>query len=545
MLDQRIKFILGTLFAVLILGLVGGQMAIKNPMFVGVAVAMGIGGVMMFRGLDVKGLTAFQALFYFLFLMALVITWTPFKTLGYLTPVFFIGGLILGLSTSSDARILLRLLGILFPWATATLLHRAVNPYFVSQNSIISWFTFSSFFLLYLVDSRRIANPKLLERIIRSLSIVVLVQALYGMMQFVYGVAQLGQLTGVVGDFVEGTIHPSLAAGAGADTAIYICNMAPAALALGAAHYQGIRKCLVPLLLSLFAILITDRVHVIAIFAVAVAGAYFWFRPRLSRGSATGRMLVTLLVVLLTATSLVVSQARLLQSSSKMERVRGGRNYKIQLFETVLKTLPRHYPSYLVVGLGPGQFASRASAIAAGYLGVLPRPFEFQMSDPFTAHALPLWRAYFMKPAGSVERPASSWCSLFSEFGAPAFLALLAWLVLLLKRIQKAARSHDDRVTAFFLFAGILFLFGIGAADFYWETCQAVFIAVLLFKVQYANLLYGKEESALLAAAEAKAEPLPASRFTPARLPGGLALAPPVPGRRPAPSTGRSPQPFR
>ena len=94
---------------------------------------------------------------------------------------------------------------------------------------------------------------------------------------------------------------------------------------------------------------------------------------------------------------------------------------------------------------------------------------------------------------------------------------------ILLVRIRRAIRNDTDRVIAFFLSACILFLFGIGVADFYWETCQAVFIPMLLCHLLYANLLYGERKTTVPADPAAS---MPTAGLTPTGLSAGLALAP-------------------
>ncbi len=526
MLDQRIKFILGIIFAVLFLGLMGGQMAIRDPRFLAVAAALCAGGVVVFRGINVEGLSAFQALFYILFLIVLVITWTPFKMLGYLTPVILMGGLILGLATSNDARPLLRLIAVVLVWSLITIVHKAFTPNFITQNSIISWFTYATFFAVYIIPSKMLASRPLFFKIAGAMTAMVLLQAVVGILQFAYGAAFSGMPTHILGDWVEGTINPALRTGGGYESAMFTTNIASAALFLAAAYFRGYRKCRWPLLLALIAFLMADRVHLSVTLIAAVFLAYIWLRPPLARGSASARFSMAAAVGVVLLIGAIVSWDRIGHTPVKMEQVRAGRNPKAQLYEITLKTLPQYYTYYPLWGLGPGQFASRASIIAAGYLGALPAPFKFKTSDPLNLHGIPLWQDYFYnRYRGSLDRPAASWASFISEFGFVAAFLLVLLMIRILLRARSAIQTKLDRVDVFFLAGNLIFIFSLGITDYYWETCQAVFIGSLLVKLLYANIIYRTlDESA--DEGQPIPAPLPATRFTPSGYPSAAALSP-------------------
>jgi hypothetical protein len=121
------------------------------------------------------------------------------------------------------------------------------------------------------------------------------------------------------------------------------------------------------------------------------------------------------------------------------------------------------------------------------------------MSVPFAQYVQDLWLSLFFDSAGnyvhrlnntsSTYQPFFSWLSMYTEFGLIGLGTSLAFLAHILFRTKKHIRFPNQRLTALSIGAGSLFLFLLGLQENYWETPQAIFIGLLLMKVQYANLV--------------------------------------------------------
>lgn len=495
--EQQVKLLLALIAVVVLGGFVFGRMTAINPQLtIGAAVGVLLLAILLFRGLDVSGLNPFESIFYVLFLLSLIVVWSPFKFAAYLAPIVFHGLLILAMAKVSNVTVIARFTILTSLWAVATVVYIALYPDFVAQNSIISFFTLSSFFPLLTIPTSWLRGETLYLRVVKALTVMVVVQSIIGMMQFIYGMVRLGGLARAVGDHVEGTIDLHPAPYAGAATSIYIVNMGLCLIALGILLADGHRRARIPIILGTLSFVLTDRVHVIAIMGAALAVGFVLCRPQLGRrGQGVPLVAIACTVVIVILTS-IISYQRVGDTSMKLEKTFAGKNEKYELFRTVLFTLPDHYPLVQVVGLGPGQFCSRASAISAGYLGTIPPPFKFTSSTPFTMHGLWLWKQHYgSRYRGSVERPSSSWFSIISEFGFPFFFLICGSVAYVILRILRTMRTVTDRRKAFAIISGILFLFGIGAADFYWEICQSVFVGALTLKLLYANYMRTSAES--------------------------------------------------
>lgn len=493
--EQQIKFLLALIGGVLLCGLLLGRVTTDAPlMAIGITVSIVALSMFLFRGIDTTGLNPFHSLFYTLFLLSMVLIWSPFKFAAYLAPMLFLGLMTMAMAKLGSITIAARLFIITLLWAMTTFLYAISEPDFVVQNSIISYFTYSSFFPLVIIPSAWIGNRLLLDKVVKAVAIVVVIQSLIGFVQFGYGLIKVGSLIGIVGDHVEGTIHLPLIPSASAATSMYSVNMALCVCILAAAFYQGARHLRIPIILGFFTFIMTDRVHVIATFLGALVVAYLLTWPGLARGMR--KLTLVTLVILFGSFSWFISRDRVSDSQSKMEKTYAGKNEKFELYKTVLFTLPDYYPWYFITGLGPGQFCSRASAIAAGFLGYLPPPFKFSMSEPFSSHGIWLWHQHYATYwRGSIERPSSSWASVFSEFGSISFFVLFIAIGVIVLRIIIRSHFISQRNTAFCLVTGIGFLFGLGLSDFYWETCQMMFLGVMMLKIYYASFLHPQVEA--------------------------------------------------
>jgi hypothetical protein len=149
--------------------------------------------------------------------------------------------------------------------------------------------------------------------------------------------------------------------------------------------------------------------------------------------------------------------------------------------------LPQDNAMQPLIGMGPGQYSSRASLIASGeYLKGTTIPFPPQLGRATDQYILSLYRASFIESTAagnsSSRFPFYSWLSLYGEFGVIGFLT---FLVIAFRRIVKIGASNSVdfglmRPVCLILWLYILLM---GIQDNYWEWTQAMFVAFLSVKI--------------------------------------------------------------
>jgi hypothetical protein len=172
-----------------------------------------------------------------------------------------------------------------------------------------------------------------------------------------------------------------------------------------------------------------------------------------------------------------------------------GRSPRRSAIEQAVFTLPSEDHWMPVLGLGPGQFCSRAALISSGYyLGTPKTPTDIgyihRVAIPeFEVHVLPLFRAAAsVSYYGSTQKPFFSWLSIYTEFGGIVVIGL-AWMIgSSLRRIRHASRQVDDRYPYFAVATGFIFLCLIGFHENYLEVPQAILPGCMVLKALAATL---------------------------------------------------------
>jgi hypothetical protein len=195
-----------------------------------------------------------------------------------------------------------------------------------------------------------------------------------------------------------------------------------------------------------------------------------------------------------------------------------------------LYDIPIEYPMMPIVGLGPGQFSSRAALIGTGmyFGGDNPRQIPFLpqgSSRVFQDYLEGLWMVAVANPFwGSTQKPFYSWLSVYTEFGVMALVIIFGGAVLLLVRLKRAATNAEGRVLATATGGGIILFLLLGLQENYWETPQALFVGLMLLKPMYGQLVHRAHgDRASEAAAGIR------SRWRAAVIAGGSAERPPQP----------------
>jgi hypothetical protein len=181
------------------------------------------------------------------------------------------------------------------------------------------------------------------------------------------------------------------------------------------------------------------------------------------------------------------------------------------MIDRALTEMPREYPAMPFIGLGLGQFSSRAALISTGlYFGGItnPRTLPFlkdQRSQVFMEDFLDLWVDSVEQNQGSTTVPWFSWMSVYTELGAPALVLIFAYVWILLRRMKLRAHTGSTRWLATAAGAALVLFVIMGFQENYWEIPQAILIGMMLIQVSYANVVYAKRPRPMAALANSTA----------------------------------------
>jgi hypothetical protein len=445
------------------------------------------------------GCTRVQNGFYSGFLIVLVAAFTPFKVLGFLLPCVFTGWMLLFAREAVSQR---RLVILAICAAAIPIFYSLVTDELLLSNYGLALLTYSAFLPIVIVDGRMLASRRLLERCTRAASVLVLIQGIVGTVQAVYGATQTGTFAGDNGDIVAGTIYPHLTPERAFGSAMFVVNII-VTIVVGLSipsTFGGRRR--IHLAVGIVAVVLASVVHALVYLVAAVVLAWILIRPAARNVAATNRgrgLPVTILVVsVLSYFAIADNVAQTGQVTERAFDLEGLATPRSILLTRVLTELPDEQPLQPFVGLGPGQFSSRASLIASGlYLGKPGAPKSVPLLPPQATQvaqdycfSLLLEFSDRKDVIGSSEQPFFSVLSIYTELGAMGLLAVALVMVTWLTEIRRRARTNPAvRFSAALLVAGLMFMFLLGLQDNYWETPQAILVGFLLLKLLYVNVV--------------------------------------------------------
>lgn len=430
----------------------------------------------------------YQKAFYWALLLATLTVWSPFNLLGYLIPFVVIIVLLL----SGDTVIVVRSVIWIACWAIFISVHALLKKEFFISNSIIAFLTFSSFWIAFTIPSKYLTNFILKEKLARFLANVLVVESVWGCVQGFYGFLQTKSFDIANGDFVEGTIHPALASEKSFSNVMFASNVAFMLIFL--LPYVARRKYLFPFFLGLFALVLASVVHVLLFLFLALGISIFLYKPILIKRRAYVQLLILLIIFPFIAYSVLSQNFETLPKFVK--QLYTGDTPRSQIIYASILHMPMEYRGLQWIGLGPGQFTSRAGLISTGmYFGspLNPKPLPLlptNITTPQEKFLIELWIEGVTNPYyGSTHQPYFSWLTVYTEFGIPIFMGGLGVTIYLTFWIKKRVNaSEGKRFVATAAGTGTLLLFLLGFQENYWEIPQAIILGILCLKVLYADL---------------------------------------------------------
>lgn len=439
------------------------------------------------------------------FVAVLIGCFTPLKALAYLLPCLFTLWVALHGGVPRN-----RMFAIAITIAIGAVAYPLIVREFLVVNYLVAIVTYSTVIPIVAIENRWVASRDLLEKLLAIMVPMILLQGAIGIVQAVYGAVQSGTLSADNGDRVAGTIYPHLSPENAFSNPMFAVNMAMmllACMSLPGALDGRRRKALIVGAISL---VLASVVHVLVfLVAAAVAAVLFVRAPRAGGRQAGPRNRLLILLVLISGLSYLALPenvggiSRVAETALDLEAVDIPRAI---MLGRVLIDLPDEDAAQPYIGLGPGQFSSRASLIMSGvFLGAEDTERSLPFVTPRVTRLASDYCIALMVAArdadkdqrqiGSSQQPFFSWLDIYTETGLVGLIIVFGSIARLLLRVRRQARTRPEvRWLAVLCTAGIVFLVLIGWQVDYWEVPQAILVGALALKVVYANVMYPQDD---------------------------------------------------
>ncbi|MEM8893611.1 MAG: hypothetical protein AAGC88_03470 [Bacteroidota bacterium] len=435
----------------------------------------------------------FSGIAYFLLVSAFLTAWAPLKPLAYLVPLGFIVLIVFYSRDKFYPVAVLRLSLVLGVLLVVLMLTASFNSHFSYQNAIISLVTYAWMILVIMLPFDQFGTQKMYDTA-HSWSIILLaLQSSIGFLQAIAGFLNSGSFDLSNGDRVEGTIHLALPASSSFSNVIFAFNMVGLLLFLVPKALSN-KSHLTPLLIfGALVLLLASVVHLILFLVLAVAISYLLFLPPIRIQGFFVKWTLRFVGVAFPVLALVILSTNLSNLSTLSTKLLSFESPKSKVLKEVFVALPDDYPVVPWIGIGPGQFSSRASLIGSGYyFGGLSNPTDLpgltsQTTYSMNKYILPKWIWVDQLPfsAGSTMKPYSSWISVISEFGLLVFIAIVLVMIVFILRLRIMSNSDDKKIAGFVLSTYMIFFFASGFQENYWEIPQMFLAGALSMLVLY------------------------------------------------------------
>jgi hypothetical protein len=434
------------------------------------------------------------------YFIALLMAFSPSKAIGQIAPLVVLFGLIF--------YVQLRPKHHLVQYGVLAALYVGVGLFYQLLMTDFWWPTYLLFlvtnsallFLLY--DYAPITTPDFIRRLGNWTLLVIFVQSVYGILQYMVGLQLIGY-TPSLGDIVWGTLAPpvdSAYAGTGPFFVILISTLALAVLAT-TSRRLGFRT-LFGLTVVVLCWTVASLVHSVVYFLLGAIFAVLWLRllkfftnRRATRRKRKqgGIFAIVILVVILFGAGTLVHPANY-QNVTRILGLAGefGPNasqHKLRVIYYTLVDVPKSVALQPLIGLGPGQYSSRAALMGTGeYLQRASIPFIEDHINPLTEfYIIPTLEFTRRTGGSSLDSPASSWIAVYAETGVFGVLAVAAIYFMGIMRFGRYQSEQFPRMS-FAMLTLATYVLLMGFQNVYWEYTQAIFPTFMVLKICYDYL---------------------------------------------------------
>ena len=454
-----------------------------------------------------RSLRCKQKKFVYLYSLALIIAFSPSKALGQFLPLIFFTGLIFWVGIRPNYH-LKKLALLVIAYAVIGLFYWILLPEFWFLNYFLFFVTISSVFLLIL-DFSLILSQTLLLRLGKITFAIIFLESLYGLVQAFYGYSRAGgRFDSDVGDIVWGTLAPpfntQVYSGNSPFFIILISCLLMFVLAISAKKISILR--FLAYILIFLCWLLASLLHSLLYFAVALIIAILVLAfssikvERMRNGYVSVKSRGTKgIAVLLFAMAFLFSLgfvihpnnfARISRVLVSLTEIGPDAHYrKLRVIYFTLIEIPDTLPIQPLLGVGPGQYASRAALMASGqYLKRASLPLPVYAGSFASEYILP----FIGFGTSSNHFPSSSWIALYGEMGAVGLIIALFVFAKYFNRFRKYRSYLFPRMNLAMLTL-LLYIGLMGLQNVYWEYTQAIFVPLLTLRLGYQYLKYERD----------------------------------------------------
>ena len=436
-----------------------------------------------------------ESKFIILFVLSLIIAFSPSTPLGQVSALIFLIGMIFFVQVR-PAYHLQKYILVFFLYSVIGFVYWLIYSADFSFINYYLFFITSSSFLLLFFDFRSLITDNLLERLGQITLIFIFVESLFGIYQALQIFLRTGKYGNSSGDLVWGTLAPwfnSSYAGRSPSFVLLITTL----LLFSLATFR--RRWTLGYLLAYSTVVLTwvvaSLMHSYLFFGLAallalLTLAQFNVKKKVPSTKSARKKTISYggLVVLAAVVSLTILVPLILPNNTAKinnalkEAVNlnpDARFLKNRALYSTLYSLPQDALLQPLIGVGPGQYASRAALMASGEYLTRPIPgLPGHISSYAASYILP----NLHRIGSSLHLPSSSWIALYGELG---LLGLLAVIFVVVKAILffRRYRSRQFRMLNLMLLILIYYLVFMGFQNVYWEYTQAIFPAVLSAKL--------------------------------------------------------------
>ncbi len=446
----------------------------------------------------VRNLQLAQSKFLIVYFISLVLCFSPFKILSLVSPFLIIFLMIFFVNVKSHYNII-KLMIFVVLYGLIGLFYFKLNEDFLWTNFLFYICTHAPFLFL-LMSFKEIADRRMLQRLTSLTVYVLLFEAIIGMTQVMYRAVIISHgFDGGTGDSAMGTVNPTFGVGDGLASNVYfaIGLSALTVLAIVSRLYDKRTATSFAFFLILLAWIMASVMHSIflmmaAIFITSFILVFFMPKGKLSFFKKQLNAIKSIMAV-----SVVVTICLLVFLPSNFQLLKNYYEHtfdpeKMQSTKSIatlvtIRELGYDKPYQKYIGLGPGQYSSRASLILSDeYLSSEIPDFMKSLNADLDRYILPIWRDYKSTTfqAGSTYFPFYSWLSLYGEWGLAGWAIVVLFILGLFKKMI-ARVKQDNFHLVIGLFIVIIYLFLLGVQDNYWEWGQFVLPILIYAKTVY------------------------------------------------------------
>jgi len=439
-----------------------------------------------------------QNKFLLVYSVCLVLCFSPFKSLSLLTPLLVVF-LLLFYVTVKQTYNFIKLFFFVLLYLLIGFFYFIVNEDFLWTNFFFFLFTFSSYLLL-LVSFDSIINRDILNRMTNITVKILFFEAIFGIIQVLYNVVFVTHgFDGGTGDAATGTINPTFTPGDGSASNVYyaISLSALSVLVIVFKLFEKRKLNMYVILTLIFGWLIASVMHSIFLLLASIvinALIVVIFMPKnrlsfLSKQLKIIRATIGITIFIIISLFFFMPKNVDLLNTYYQQTFISNKSRSTKAIATVVTytELSKNKPYQYYIGLGPGQYCSKASLILSDtYLNSnIPR-FLKSVSPDLEKYILPIWLEYKERKwkAGSTYFPFYSWLTVYGELGILGCIVILVSLFSFCRRLLKNV-NQENFILVLGIFIVVIYIFLLGIQDNYWEWAQFILPILILVKALY------------------------------------------------------------